>query len=87
MDIKYPTSHDSSSVYILKQNINQWANHYPHLADYKIGNILEELFKQIIVFLDENKLKLNCNIDEFWNRFVNFAYQYRANQYSKLYYI
>lgn len=84
--INYPTGHDSN-MFILKQDINQWTNHYLHLSDYKVGHVLEILFKEVLYFLYNNNFKINCKLNEFWHIFVNFVYEHRAPQYSKSYYV
>ena len=58
-------------------SINEWINYTPSYTTYKIGHILQYMFKQLLDFYHTHHLKISCKEDLLWNDFVNFVYNNR----------
>ena len=61
-------------------SINEWINSNPENADFKIGHILEFMFKDLLDFIHTNDMNLACSREVLWNNFCNMVY---VNRYNK----
>ena len=64
-------------------SIYEWINSSPKYADFKIGHILQFMFKQLLDYIYTQNLKLNCKAEVFWTHFCNFVY---VNRYKDVRY-
>ena len=61
-------------------SINEWINSIPENADFKIGHILEYMFKDLLDFINTNDMRSTSSREVLWNNFCNMIY---VNRYNK----
>ena len=68
----------------LINKVNNWLD-VEYEENYDHRYIVHLIVDNILDFLDTNRLKLNCEIDEFYDYLVNFLYKYSIDKPYKNY--
>ena len=68
----------------LINKVNNWLD-VEYEENYDHRYIVQLIVDNILDFLDTNRLKLNCEIDEFYDYLVNFLYKYSIDKPYKNY--